>query len=124
MSNVIAELQTILTTTFVGIVIAYARYVHNLKERVAVLENSFGDMKQEMKNITENNKETIGNIQKRLDSHSKKYDDILERISSMEREVLKETGSVRADISSLSSDLKGLSNLILVSDKGLKIDRQ
>lgn len=124
MSNVIAELQPILTTTFVGIVIAYARYVHNLKERVAVLENSFDDLKQEMKNITENIKETIGNIQKRLDSHSKKYDAILERIGSMEREVLKETGSVKADISELKSDLRGFSNLILASDNGIKINRQ
>lgn len=124
MSNVIADLQPILTTTFVGIVIAYARYVHNLKERVAVLEKSFDDLEQEMKNITENIKETIGNIQKRLDNHSKKYDAILERIGSMEREVLKETGSIKADFSELKSDLRGFSNLILASDNGIKINRQ
>jgi hypothetical protein len=63
-------------------------------------------------------------MQTRLDSHSKKQDDILNRINSMEKEVLKETGSVRADISSLASDVKGLSNLILASDNGIRINRQ
>jgi hypothetical protein len=42
----------------------------------------------------------------------------------MEKEVLRETGSVKADISSLASDVKGLSNLILASDNGIRINRQ
>ena len=66
----------------------------------------------------------LASMQSRLDSHSKKQDAILERISSMEKEVLKETGSVKSEISSLSSDVKGLSNLILISDPGIKINRQ
>lgn len=124
MNTVITELQPILTTAFIGIIIAYARYVHNLQQRVAVLEKSIDDMKQSIERTTENIEKTIENIQKRLDSHSKKYDDILARIGAMEKELLKETGSVRADISSLSSDVKGLSNLILASDNGIKIQRQ
>lgn len=124
MNDFITDLHTILMTAFIGVVIAYARYVHNLKERVAVLEKTIEDLNQTMERTTEDIEKTFDNIQKRLDSHSKKYDDILDRIGMMEKEVLKETGSVRADISALASDLKGLSNLILVSDPGIKIKRQ
>ena len=124
MSTFISDLQPILMTAFIGVVIGYARYVHNLKERTAVLENTVEDLKQMMDRMKETMENTIENIQKRLDSHSKKYDAILERIGSMEKELLKETGSVRVDISELKSDLRGFSNLILASDNGIKIQRQ
>jgi len=124
MSTVISDLQPILMTAFIGVIIAYARYVHNLQQRVAVLEKAFDDLKQTMERTTENIEKTIENIQKRQDNHSKKQDDILERISSMEKEVLKQMGTMGANISSLASELKGLSKLILVSDQGLKINRQ
>lgn len=119
MNTVIADLQPILMTTFIGVIIAYARYVNNLQQRVSVLEKTIEDLKQTMEHTTEDIEKTIDSIQKRLDSHSKKYDAILERIGSMEKEVLKETGSVRADISSLAEALKGLSNMILILDPGL-----
>lgn len=38
MSTFLADLQSVLMTAFTGVIIAYARYVHNLKERVAVME--------------------------------------------------------------------------------------
>lgn len=116
MNAFITDLQTILTTAFIGVVIAYARYVQNLKERVTVLEKTLEDLKQTIERTNEDNEKTFNNMQKRLDNHSKKYDDILDRIGLMEKEVLKETGSVRADISSLASDLKGLRDLIMVQD--------
>lgn len=124
MNDFVTDLQTILMTAFIGVVIAYARYVHNLKERVAVLEKTIEDLSQALDRASEDIEKTFESIHKRLDSHSKKYDVILDRIGSMEKEVLKETGSVKAEISSLASDLKGLSNLILVSDPGIKINRQ
>ena len=118
MSNVIAELQPILMTAFIGVIIGYARYVHNLKERVAVLEKTIEDLKQTMERTTENLEKTIENIQKRQDSHSKKQDDILDRISSMEKEVLKQMGAMGATISSMGSELKGLSNYLILFDGG------
>ena len=120
----IQNLQTVIVTALIGVVIGYARYVHNLKERVAVLEKSVVDLNQEMDRIKESIEKTIENIQKRLDSHSKKYDAIIERIGTMEKEVLRETGTVRADIQGLKSDLEGFSRLILASDTGLKIKRE
>ena len=113
-----------LMTALVGVVVGYARYVHNLKERVAVLENKIDDLKLELDTVKENIYKDISRIQDRLDSHSKKQDAILDRIGSMEKEVLKQMGSMGANISSLASDLKGLSNLIAVSDFGIKVNRK
>ena len=59
MNTVITELQPILTTAFIGVIIAYARYVHNLQQRVAVLEKSIDDMKLSIERTTENIEKTI-----------------------------------------------------------------
>lgn len=123
MNTLTITLVSVLLTTFLGIIIGYARYVHNLKERVSVLESKIDDLKQELDSLKENIYKDISRMQDRLDSHSKKQDAILDRIGAMEKEVLKEMGAMGANISSLASDLKGLNKLISVSDYGIKINR-
>lgn len=85
---------------------------HQLKIRVAVLENT-----------VENLETTLSNIQKRQDSQSKKQDDILDRIQSMESEVLERMGKTDSSISSLSAQVKGLHDLLVVSDFGIHTKR-
>lgn len=123
MNTLAITLVSVLLTSFLGVIIGYARYVHNLKERVSVLESKIDDLKQELDSLKENIYKDISRMQDRLDSHSKKQDDILDRIGAMEKEVLKEMGAMGASISSLASDLKGLNKLISVSDYGIKINR-
>ena len=123
MNTLTITLVSVLLTSFLGVIIGYARYVHNLKERVSVLESKIDDLKQELDSLKENIYKDISRMQDRLDSHSKKQDDILDRIGAMEKEVLKEMGAMGASISSLASDLKGLNKLISVSDYGIKINR-
>ena len=123
MNTLAITLVSVLLTSFLGIIIGYARYVHNLKERVSVLESKIDDLKQELDSLKENIYKDISRMQDRLDSHSKKQDAILDRIGAMEKEVLKEMGAMGANISSLASDLKGLNKLISVSDYGIKINR-
>jgi hypothetical protein len=106
MNTLITDLWPYLVTALFGAVGWQFRESYVLKTKVAVMEKS------------------IDSMQNRLDSHSKKQDAILERISSMEKEVLKETGTVRSDIAALASNVDGLSKLILASDNGLKINRQ
>ena len=102
MTDIWPYLLPVLLTGIVGLV----GWVHNLRTRVAILER------------------TVDNQQKRIDSHSKKQDEILEKMNSMEKKFIEKVGDVRTDIQGLSSDVKGLSNLILISDPGIKIDRQ
>ena len=80
-------------------------WVHNLRTRVAILEK------------------TVENQQKRIDSHSIKQDGFLDKINDLEKKMIEQVGGVRADIQGLLSEFKGLSNLILVSDKGMKIQQ-
>lgn len=65
----------------------------------------------------------IKDMKDRLNSHSKKQDAILERIGNMEKEVLGKMGDMAVNMSSLASDLKNLTNLIAISDAGIKIKR-
>ena len=100
------------------------REVYVLKTDVSVVKQSIEVIQTTIKSTDANIQKTIEKIQIRLDSHSKKQDDMLDRFSFMEKEVLKETASVKVDISSLANDVKGLSNLILASDSGIRIKRQ
>ena len=121
MNAVVTDLWPILMTAIIGVIIGYARYVHNLKERVAVLENKIDDLKGELDNLKSAIYKDLENMQKRMDSHSKKQDEILEKISGMEKEFIRQVGDVRSDISSLATELRSFSNLILAADKGIKI---
>jgi len=81
-------------------------WVHNLRTRVAILEK------------------TVENQQKRIDSHSIKQDGFLDKMNSLEKKMIEQVGGVRTDIQGLLSEVKGLSNLILISDPGIKVQRQ
>ena len=124
MNQVMIDLWPLIVPVFLGAIVYQWRENHQLKIRVAVLENT-----------VENLETTLGDIRKRQDSQSRKQDDILDRIGTMEKEVLKQVGNVQstfskqigdisATVASLAGDVKGLSNLILVSDPGIKINRQ
>lgn len=124
MNQVMTDIWPYLTAPIAAAIGWLFREVYLLKTEVSVLKKSIELLQTTIKNTEDNIQKTIEKIQVRLDSHSKKQDDMLNRFSAMEKEVLKETGTVRADISSLASDVKGLSNLILISDPGIKINRQ
>ena len=111
--EVIQSIQPILFTALVGVVIAYARYVNTLKTRVAVMEKTIEDLLK-----------TVEAMQKRLDSHSKKQDEIYNTLTGMKVEMIKEMGQITASVSSLASDIKGLSQLLAITDMGISIKRQ
>ena len=119
MNTFISDIQPILLTALVGVIIAYARYVNSLKTRVAVLEKTIEDLLK-----------TIESMQKRLDSHSRKQDEIYDTLnvvkgsmSDMKVEIVKEMGSMTASMSSMASDIQGLSRLLSFCDTGYRINR-
>ena len=105
MNSVMTDIWPYLLTALLTSVAGYIGYIHNLKTRVTVLEK------------------TIENLQKRMDSHSKKQDEILEKMNSMERELLKQVSAVNASMSSMASDIQGLSRLLSFCDSGYRINR-
>ena len=112
MNQVMIDLWPLLVPILLAAVGWQWRENHQLKIRVAVLETT-----------VENLENTLENIRDRQDSQSKKQDNILDRLQSMESEVLERLGKTDANISSLSAQLKGLHDLILISDKGMHIER-
>jgi predicted nucleic acid-binding Zn-ribbon protein len=112
MNQVMIDLWPLLVPILLAAVGWQWRENHQLKIRVAVLETTVVNLET-----------TLTNIQKRQDSQSKKQDDILDRLQSMENEVIERIGKTDASISSLAAQVKGLHDLILISDKGLHIER-
>ena len=106
MNSVMTDIWPYLLPVLLAGIVGLVGWVHNLRTRVAILEK------------------TVDNQQKRIDSHSAKQDGLLDKMNSMEKKFIEQVGEVRTDIQRLSSDVKGLSNLILVSDPGVKINRQ
>lgn len=112
MNQVMIDLWPLLVPILLAAVGWQWRENHQLKIRVAVLETT-----------VENLENTLENIRDRQDSQSKKQDNILDRLQSMESEVLERLGKTDANISSLSAQLKGLHDLILIRDKSIHIKR-
>lgn len=106
MNSVMTDLWPYLLPIFLTGIAGLIGWVHNLRTRVAILER------------------TVENQQKRIDSHSAKQDGLLDKMNSMEKKFIETVGGVRTDIQGLASDVKGLSNLILISDPGIKVKRQ
>lgn len=100
------------------------REIYQLKTRMVVLEKSSSALEEKMQTDIDNITKTIDAVQRRQDSHSKKQDAILDRISNMEKEVLGRMSDITITMTSLAGDLKSLTNLIAISDAGIKIKRE
>ena len=111
MNQVMTDLWPLIVTA-IGCVIGWQwKESHAIKVRVAVLEQTLNQQK------------TMENIQKRQDSHSKKQDDVMDLLTSFKMEMLREVGTMSANVSGLASDVKNLSNLISITDVGIKVDK-
>ena len=93
-----------------------------LKTKVAVMEKSIEGVKEAMNTTTENIQKSIEHIQNRQDSHSKKQDAVMDLLTEFKMEMLKEVGNMSSNVSCLASDVKNLSNLISITDVGIKVD--
>ena len=123
MNALITDLWPFLITALIGAVGWQFRESYILKTKVAVMEKTIEDLQKTMEKSIESINKTIEAIQKRIDSHSKKQDDIMDLLTDFKMEMVKEVGKMSSNVSMLTSDLKNLSNLISITDMGLKIDK-
>ena len=98
MNNLVIDILPFLIPALIAGAAGLIGWVHNLRTRVAILEK-----------LTES-------LQKRMDSHSKKQDEILDKMNSMDRELMKQMGTLQAE-------LQGLSILLRYSDSIYSIGR-
>lgn len=94
-------------TIIVPIVVLYFGYIQQLRIRVAVLEET-----------TRNQQILIEKMQQRMDSHSKKQDEILSAISSLKVDIVKELGAVTNEQSIMAADIKSINRTLSIIDKG------
>lgn len=97
-----------LLTIIVPIIVLYFDYIQQLRIRVAVLEQANEDMQK-----------TLINMQKRMDNHSKKQDDILEAIASLKVELVrqmaateKQVNSIKTEQVAIAADLKNINRTL------------
>ena len=93
-----------------------------LKTKVAVMEKSIDGIKDSMNSTTDNIQKSIEHLQNRQDSHSKKQDAVMELLTYFKMEMLKQVGTMSSNVSGLAADVKNLSNLISITDVGIKVD--
>ena len=107
------DLWPYLMPVFLGGIVTCIGYIYNLKTEVAVL-------KKTLENITT----TVGDMRIRIDSHSKKNDDVVNLITSFKIEVIQKIGAMATDISKLSSDVENINRSFLVFDTGIKTKKK
>ncbi len=83
----------------------YAGYIRKLIVDVAVLNKE-----------VENQQNTIDNMAKRLDAHSKKQDEVLSALNQMKIELVEKIGQMNIGIATLTSDINNLKSTLSVSD--------
>lgn len=105
MNSLMTDIWPYLLPALIAGIAGLIGWVHNLRTRVAILER------------------TVENQQKRIDSHSIKQDSMLDKMNSLEKKMIEQMGGVRTDVQGLASEVKALSQLILISDPGVKVNR-
>ena len=92
MSNIAIEIWPYLLTALISAIGFYIGFVHKLKIEVAVLKKTVEDMQV-----------TLGNVQKRQDSHSKKQDDILNSINNLKVDIFKDMNKVIREVGKIEA---------------------
>lgn len=87
MEEVMKDIWPMLLTALLTAIGTYVGFIHKLRVKVAVME------------------EKVERLQKRVDSHSKKTDDILHTISEFKDEISKQLGQIAVDIAKINTTL-------------------
>lgn len=81
------DIWPMLVTAIITGIGTYVGFIHKLRIKIAVME------------------EKVERLQKRVDSHSKKTDDILQTIGEFKDEISKQLGQIAVDIAKINTTL-------------------
>lgn len=93
MEDILNKIWPYLLTAILPSVGLYIGYIHQLRTKMAVVENTLDTLQQNQKNM-----------QRRMDSHSQKQDEILNAISTMKLEVVKQLAATERHINQISTE--------------------
>ena len=127
MNQVVTDIWPILLGAVLSGVGLYIGFINNLRTDVRLLKEKIKQLEEKCKVVTdevnkqvqENTilKEKVGKIESRQESHSKKYDELLELINDIKLEMVKNFTGLRSEINSFNA-------MIEASDKGVKINKK
>ena len=127
MNQVVTDIWPILLGAVLSGVGLYIGFINNLRTDVRLLKEKIKQLEEKCKGVTdevnrqvqENTilKEKVGKIESRQESHSKKYDELLELINDIKLEMVKNFTGLRSEINSFNA-------MIEASDKGVKINKK
>ena len=96
MNRLVVDLWPIVMPVLLALIIGYVGFIHKLRIEVAVL------------------KQKVDNLQKRVDSHSKKQDDLLTLVTDFKEDMTDKLNAILVDIAKISTTLN------IVEGKGEK----
>ena len=105
---------------YIGVINRLCTEVKLLKEKIKQLEDKCKDVTDKMDNQAHVNSvlaEKVKHMESRQESHSKKYDELLELINDIKLEMVKQ-------FSRLTSEINGFNSMVEASDNGVKINRK
>ena len=127
MNQVVTDIWPILLGAVLSGVGLYIGFINNLRTDVRLLKEKIKQLEEKCKGVTdevnrqvqENTilKEMVGKIESRQESHSKKYDELLELINDIKLEMVKQ-------FSRLTSEINGFNSMVEASDNGVKINKK
>ena len=127
MNQVVTDIWPILLGAVLSGVGLYIGFINNLRTDVRLLKEKIKQLEEKCKGVTdevnrqvqENTilKEKVGKIESRQESHSKKYDELLELINDIKLEMVKQ-------FSRLTSEINGFNSMVEASDKVVKINKK
>lgn len=104
----------------------YVGFINNLRTEVRLLKEKIKTLEEKCKAVTDEvNKqehlntileEKVKKIESRQESHSKKYDELLELINDIKLEMVKQ-------FSRLTSEINGFNSMVEASDNGIRINK-
>ena len=101
MYSVFNDLLPYILTAIIPAIGLYIGYIHQLRTKVAIVEKTL--------EILQRNQD---NMQKRMDSHSKKQDEILDAISKLKLEVIKQLDATAQEQAVIATELKHITNAL------------
>lgn len=114
MNTLLIELWPYILTAIVPAIGLYIGYIHQLRTKMAVVEKTLETL--------QNNQD---NMQKRMDNHSRKQDEILNAISSLKIEIVKQLATTEKHINSITTEqaviaanVKNINHTLSIIEKG------
>ena len=131
LEKLVSELLPYLIPILIGGVIWLWKKVFAISEKVALMEQTmmscktdmqddFGTLKEKINSERDQIHKMIDKMQQRQDSHSKKQDDLVNLITELKVEMLKQIGDMTSELSAIGTEVKNINRSFEVFDDGIK----